>query len=121
MTLVTIINAANFLRKHAPYPDSVPLNILLHAKPLITRQHSIGLYYNYCVIMEAKGPGPTKLAGASSSYITRPPLPPDNSISCIMNVTRIINVGSEGKISRPNTLSYKIIANLGSKLLILFS
>lgn len=26
MTLVTIINAANFLRKHAPYPDSVPLN-----------------------------------------------------------------------------------------------
>lgn len=64
--------------------------------------------------------GPTKLASASSSYIT-PPLPPDNSISCIMNVTRIINVGSEGKISRPNTLSYKIIANLGSKLLILFS
>lgn len=79
MTLVTIINAANFLRKHAPYPDSVPLNILLHAKPLITRQHSIGLYYNYCVIMEAKGPGPTKLAGASSSYITRPPLPPDRT------------------------------------------
>lgn len=71
--------------------------------------------------MEAKGPGPTKSAGASSSHITRPPLPPDNSISCIMNVTRIINVGSECKISRPNTLSYKIIANLGSKLLILFS
>lgn len=26
--------------------------------------------------MEAKGPGPTKSAGASSSHITRPPLPP---------------------------------------------